>query len=316
MTEEIVKQEPEKVLRATHTGTLKIGKVSIPVAVLEDGTRVITQRGMFVALGMHRNPSKGQAAIADRPGFLSANNLIPFIPEELTRSWTPIRIKLPKGSGGFKGNIAFGYRAEILPMVCNVYTDAKEAGVLTQAQEHVAGAAKILHRGFAIVGIVALVDEATNYQEVRDRLALQAILDRFLQKEFAAWAKRFPDEFYREMFRLRGWQWRGMRVNRPSIVGTYTNDLVYERLAPGILEELQKRNPKDDKGNRPAKHHQWLTEDVGHPALAQHLYATIGFMKASTSWDQFYRLMQRAFPKKSTTMLLPYSDDDAQSLPA
>lgn len=311
MSEEIEKSaqpEPERILKATHTGELKIGKVSIPVAVLEDGTRVITQRGMFVALGMHKNPSKGQTAIVDRPGFLSANNLTPFIPEDLPRSWTPIRIKLPKGSGGFKGNIAFGYRAEILPMVCNVYMDAKEAGALTPAQAHVAQAAKILHRGFAVVGIVALVDEATNYQEVRDRLALQAILDKFLQKEFAAWAKKFPDEFYREMFRLRGWTWRGMKINRPSVVGHYTNDLVYDRLAPGILEELQRRNPKDEKGNRPVKHHQWLTEDVGNPALAQHLYATIGFMKASTSWDQFYRLIQRAFPKKNTNMLLPYSD--------
>ncbi len=300
----------EKVVKATHPGELKIGNVKIPVAVLEDGTRVITQRGMFVALGMHKNPGKGQSAIVDRPGFLAANNLTPFISEELARSWRPIRIKLSKGSGGLKGNIAFGYRAEILPMVCNVYTDAKEAGVLTRNQLHIAEAAKILHRGFAVVGIVALIDEATNYQEVRDRLALQAILDKFLKKEFAAWAKRFPDEFYEEMFRLKGWQWRGMRVNRPSVVGHYTNDLVYDRLAPGIREELQRRNPPDEKGQRKTKHHQWLTEDVGHPALAQHLYATIGFMRASTGWEQFYRMMQRAFPKKNTTMLLPLPDGD------
>src|SRR5713101_5951458 len=49
--------------RATHSGELKIGNVLIPCAVLEDGTRVITQRGMFVALGMHKNPGKGQTAI-------------------------------------------------------------------------------------------------------------------------------------------------------------------------------------------------------------------------------------------------------------
>jgi hypothetical protein len=303
-----MEESKEKVLKATHPGELKIGNASIPVAVLEDGTRVITQRGMFVALGMHKNPSKGQTAIANRPGFLSANNLTPFISEELSRSWTPIEIRLPKGSGGFKGNIAFGYKAEILPLVCNVYTDAKDAGALAKSQIHIAEAAKILNRGFAILGITALIDEATGYQEVRDRQALQAILDKFLKKEFAAWAKRFPDEFYQEMFRLKGWQWRGMKVNRPSVVGHYTNDLVYERLAAGIRDELEKRNPKDEKGNRPAKHHQWLTEDIGHPALAQHLYATIGFMRASTNWEQFYRMMQRAFPKKNTTMLLPLPD--------
>jgi hypothetical protein len=110
------------------------------------------------------------------------------------------------------------------------------------------------------------------------------------------------------MFRLKNWQWRGMSMNRPSVVGKFTNDLAYERLAPGILEELQKSNPKDEKGQRPAKDHQWLTEDVGHPALAQHLHAVIGFMRASTTWCGFYRLMQRAFPKKGQTIEMNLGD--------
>jgi hypothetical protein len=136
-----------------------------------------------------------------------------------------------------------------------------------QTRSNIYEKCKLLIRAFAVVGITALIDEATGYQETRDRLALQAILDKFLRKEFAAWAKRFPDEFYQEMFRLRGWQWKGMKVNRPSVVGHYTNDLVYERLAPGVLEELQRRNPRDEKGHRATKHHQWLTEDIGNPAL-------------------------------------------------
>jgi P63C domain len=101
--------------------------------------------------------------------------------------------------------------------------------------------------------------------------------------------KRFPDEFYKEMFRLKGWEWLSICGKRPSVVGTYTNDLVYERLAPGILAELEGRNPKDERGNRRGKHHQLLTDDVGHPALAQHLHAVIGLMRAAGTWDQFYR---------------------------
>jgi hypothetical protein len=134
------------------------------------------------------------------------------------------------------------------------------------------------------------------------------LLDRYLRKELAAWAKRFPDEFYKEMFRLRGWRWPSIGGKRPGIVGTYTNDLVYERLAPGILQELETRNPKDERGRRKAHHHSWLTEDVGHPALAQHLHAVIGFMRASASWDQFYRLMNRAFPRKGETIELAFED--------
>jgi len=93
--------------------------------------------------------------------------------------------------------------------------DANRANVLGRRQKLIAERAEILLRGLAHVGIIALIDEATGYQTIRDREALQAILDAYLRKELAAWAKRFPDEFYEQMFRLRGWRWKGMKVNRP-----------------------------------------------------------------------------------------------------
>src|ERR1700688_4262942 len=49
-------------------------------------------------------------------------------------------------------------------------------------------------------------------------------------------------------------------------------------------------------------------EDIGHPALAQHLHAVIGFMRASSGWGQFYRLLQRAFPKKGTNLELALAE--------
>ena len=186
--------------------------------------------------------------------------------------------------------------------------DANRANVLGRRQKLIAERAEILLRGLAHVGIIALIDEATGYQTIRDREALQAILDAYLRKELAAWAKRFPDEFYEQMFRLRGWRWKGMKVNRPQVVGKYTTDLVYERLAPGILEELESKNPKNVRGRRDAKHHQWLTENVVHPALAQHLYALIGFMRASATWKNFYDMVQRAFPKKGEVPFLPFAE--------
>jgi len=42
-----------------------------------------------------------------------------------------------------------------------------------------------------------------------------------------------------------------------------------------------------------------------HPALAQHLYAIIGFMRVATSWTQFKEMVQKAFPKKGETLFLP-----------
>lgn len=294
--------------KATHTGELSIGSVSIPCAVLEDGTRVITQRGMFVALGMNKNPSKGQSSSIDnRPAFLSANNLTPFITEELTRSWTPIPFRLPKGSGGYKGNIAFGYQARILPLVCHVFADAKEAGALAKSQHHIAAAAKIIDRGFSIVGIVALVDEATGYQEVRDRQALQEILRQYISGALYDWAKTFPIQLYKEIFRLKGWEWNAGKM--PGVVGKYTNDIVYSRLAPNVLEELQRINPPTEAGYRKYKHYRFLTPEVGHPALSRRLYELLGMARASETWDGFYKAVQRNFPRQSGNLQFKFDTE-------
>lgn len=162
----------------------------------------------------------------------------------------------------------------------------------------------------AKVGIIALIDEATGHQDSRPRDDLQKHLDKYLKKEFAAWSKRFPDDFYEEMYRLKGWQWQGMKVNRFQVVAFYTNDLIYSRLTPGMLEELQQINPANEFGLRNHKHHQHLTHDIGHPALQQHLYAIIGMMRASTSWGPFVRMIDRAFPKIGSTYALALDDDE------
>ena len=71
-----------------------------------------------------------------------------------------------------------------------------------------------------------------------------------------------------------------------------------------LLQELEQRNPKDDKGRRANRHHQWLTEDVGNPALAQHLHAVIGLMRASGDWKSFHALLDKAFPKRGDVLQL------------
>lgn len=81
------------------------------------------------------------------------------------------------------------------------------------------------------------------------------------------------------------------------LAAKYTADIVYARLGPGVLDELQKANPRTQKGTRKHKHHQWLTDDVGHPQLAQHLYAVIGLMRIADDWDQFKTLLDRGYPK-------------------
>ncbi len=281
-----------------------MGGLNIPCAVLNSGQRVITQSGFMVALGRARQAKGRQYYKGDvnLPAFLTAQNLKPYVSSALEVTSSQIEF-LSKN-----GHRAFGYADELLPEVCDVFIKADRASALKANQKHIADQAHIIMKALAHTGIAGLIDEATGYQEVRDKRALQAILDKYLRKELAAWAKRFPDDFYKEMFRLRAWKWPVPSARRPGIVGTYTNDLVYERLAPGILQELEARNPKDERGNRRGHHHRFLTDDVGHPALAQHLHAVIGLMRASSGWEQFYRMINRAFPKKGTTLELALDD--------
>ena len=294
--------------KATHEGQFNLGKAEVSAAVLENGKRLLTQATFLRAMGRSRSPKAGTgvfSTVDGLPFFLQAEALQPFISDELRMSTTPIFFKTKKGKRGV------GYDAELLPKVCEVYLKLRDSyhendQKLPITLRHIVAACDALIRGLATVGIVALVDEATGYQYVRDRIALQAILEKYLRKELAAWVKVFPNEYYEQIYRLRNWTWKGMSVNRPQIVANYTKDLVYTRLAPKIIKELETRNPIDEKGRRKARHHQWLTEEIGSTALAQHLYALVALMKVSRSWDDFKAKVDEALPRCGDTLRLPF----------
>ncbi len=297
----------EQILKATHGSPdhpLRIADLEIPCYVLEDGRRVLAQRGMIKSLGMARG---GVERGGDRlAGFAGGKALEPFIRADLAAAITqPIIFQLPTGS-----TTAYGYEATILADICDAVLAARKAGALQKQQLHIAERCEILVRGFARVGIVALVDEATGYQAVRDRDELHKLLDAYVNKEFLPWTKKFPDAFYRELFRLRGWRYSPLDVKRPILVGKLTNKLVYEKLPPGVLEELRRINPVTEKGYRRHRHHQHLTQDIGHPHLQGHIAAVIALMRAASSWAGFKRLFLRAFPTPGDQTELDLEADD------
>lgn len=298
---------PNKIPKATHTGKIKLNDIDIECYNLDNGQRVLSRISFLKALG-RTGKAKGGRKYDDefqKPVFLTANNLNPFISNELLENSKPIQFI------DLNGNNSIGYKAELLPSTCYVFIDALEQGALKDNQIHIAERAKLLIRGFATIGIIALVDEATGFQAVRQRDALQKILDKYLRKEYAAWARRFPMEFYEELFRLKGWPLDKKTMKMPGVVGRYTNDLIYDRLAPGILEELQKKNPViEETGRRKTKHHQWLTEETGHPALDTHFTGVMALMRANSHWEQFKRGLERAYPKIGSQLALRLFEDE------
>ncbi len=285
---------------------LRIGDIEIECYVLGDGTRVLTQASFLEALGRHRKANVRREGGGDEPlpPVLQGKAINPFISDDILEKSRPISFRLPSGGR------ASGYNAELLPGVCEVYLRAREADALPRNQEHVAKQAEILVRGLARVGIIALVDEATGYQEVRAKDALARILEAFVAKELKAWVQTFPDDFYREIFRLRGLDYPDATVQRPQYFGHLTNDIVYKRLAPGVLRELKRITPRDDKGRHTHRLHQRLTNEVGYPKLHEHLGSVVTLMKLSKDWHDFTGKLNTIHPRIDDNIPLPFEGDD------
>lgn len=281
---------------------LRIGDVEIECYVLEDDTRVLTQASFLTAIG--RNPRGAVRADGSLPVFLQGKGLVPLITDDIREKAVPITFRRP---GGGRAN---GFNALLLPDVCEIYLKARELKTLPTNQQHVAQQAEIIMRGLARVGIVALVDEATGYQAIREKNALAKILEAFVDKELQAYISTFPDDFYREMFRLRGLPFNATSVHRPQYFGILTNDIVYKRLAPGVLEELKRLTPMSESGRRRHKYFQHLTQNIGYPKLREHLGSVVTLMKLSGNWADFTRKLDRFHPRVGDNLVLPFDETD------
>lgn len=281
-------------LSATHHGILKIGELEIGCFVLEDETRVISGRGMTSAIGM-QGRGQGVARIIQHP------TLKPFISKDLA-----VAIENPIWVKGFSPKGIAGYEATTLLAVAESVLNARDEGVLkTEQEKRYAIYCDALMRAFAKVGIIALVDEATGFQKDRKKDALAQILEAFIAKELQPYVKTFPSEYYEELFRLRGLSFPTDSVKRPPYFGILTNDIVYKRIAPGVLDELKTLTPRSESGRHKQKLFQWLTDNKGYPKLKDHLVSVVTIMKLSDNWHDFVAKINRLHPKYEATLPLP-----------
>ena len=123
----------------------------------------------------------------------------------------------------------------------------------------------------------------------------QGALREWISPDLRPWVLTFPPSFYAEIYRLKGWP-GPIGHQRPSVIGHYTNDIVYARLTPGLLETLRIKNPKQITGERKDRHHQWLTDHRGYPKLHEHLGKVLMLMGGADDWDQFMREIDRYLP--------------------
>ncbi len=280
--------------KATHQGKMTVGSLELDCYVLEDKRRVFHKRGMARALGMKSEGGNVFLRAMQRKGLGSelGSDLIAKIEN-------PINFK------PLTQDLAHGYDASVLVDVCKAVIRADEAKKLTKSQEGLAAKAKILLQAFAKIGVTALIDEATGFQQVRDPTALRILVQQYIEDEKREWDKQFPDEYYDELNRVYGskrlTQTSSGTViqNRPQHFALFTRSYVYHPLENGsVLEELDRINPKINKrGTRRARFHQHLTQGYGIEKLKRQVQEVMTLMKVSSTVAQFKRLFSKRFPK-------------------
>lgn len=299
-------------------GDLPIIGHTVPCAVIViegEVIRLVSERELVKSLGGKRGGShwlraRSDSAAANLPPILSAVNLRQFISDELRDGLaTRYPYKVP-GRGGFVAN---GLRGELYPMICEVFLKARDADALLESQEELAISADILMRALAHTGIIALIDEATGYQKKRAIDGLARILEAFIAKELQPYIPTFQPDFYEQLFRLRSLDFKTDSVKRPQYFGYLTNDIVYRRLAPGVLEELKKVTERNDAGRPTHKYFQRLTSNLGYPKLREHLGAVVAVMKLSSNYADFIGKLDQIAPRYGQNWLLPFPEDQKDS---
>ena len=209
--------------------------LEIPCYVIEGERRVLVQTGMINALNLSRGGSAKSGG--DRLAkFVGGARLGPFVSKDLINgTQAPLKFRTPNGQ------VAYGYDAEVLHQICLAVLEARRAGRLQYQQQHVAVRCEILIAAWSLAGIVSAVDEATGFQYIRAKTAIEDIIDKWLVKELQPWKKQFPVDYYKRIHELNSWPFNPQTVKRPGVIGHWTNDIVYDRLGtrpPGAASRL------------------------------------------------------------------------------
>ncbi|MCG8713961.1 hypothetical protein G1L01_13805 [Tenacibaculum finnmarkense] len=282
----------ENMNKIIHEGEIDLAGIIIPCYVLEDGTRILSGSAMQKSLKLQEDSDNKSGTRLAR--YLGQKSLEPFIYKgKEPGHFDPIQCY----RGEQKIN---GYEATVLADICESFLDARNEIKLSSRQALIAEQCEILIRGFARVGIVALVDEATGYQYDRERFELQKILNTYISEEILKWQLTFTDDFYKQIYRLWNLPFIPKYIkNKPSFIGRLTTKYIYEQLPDGVLENLRKNTPKTEKGNWKYKFHQSLTPEVGKEHLKKQITEVTTLMEISKNKKEFEDFFERKYGDNS-----------------
>jgi hypothetical protein len=284
----IVAQDATSIIpNADWFGTLSLGDdAGLPCYVLNDGRRVISRAG-------------ATSVLTDKKG---GGNLESYTKVESLKSYLPKEIPMIEFTlEGVVNRKVMGIEAETFLDICRAYVLAWQNDVTTERQTEIAKKASMFLAACAKVGLIALIDEATGYQYLREGDALQFKLKLYLEEEMRKWEKTFPDELWQEFGRLT--HWTGSVTQRPKYWGKLVMELVYGYLDKDVAEWLKTHAPQPKHGQN---YHQWLSSQYGLKKLVEHLWLLIGLSKACHDMTELRDRTAILFGKHMVQLRLPF----------
>ncbi len=281
-------------IKITHKGLWEIiDGVTIECYVTKDERRLMSLRGTARAMNLRGGGSTGLIR------NMKAKFLQPYLSDQL-KSWIQwassenvVKIK------SISGPAIIPFDVELFGDLCKAYTQANADGILNENQKILANRLLGIMTAFMKLGLTATIDEITGYQKDRQKDDLRKLLKAYVSEELLEWVQMFPDEYFEQLFRLRGWNsFKESDRKMPKVVGLFIRDTLYKRLPDNVFEEIYKKTPKSKAGHKLVRLHQSLTEDVGRKHLENLITTCIGFMKASDSWAEFMYLLDKSYPIK------------------
>lgn len=282
--------ETEIQLLAAHRGNFKKDfGIDVDCYVLNDErhTAVISKRGMARSLGM----SDRGNSITNLVQSKSLSEIITSADGLREKLSNPLIFKDSLSADGKLNPIVHGYDVTILIDLCQAIKKANEEGKLAPNQKHIARQAGIIVAASAKAGIKGLVYALSGYDVTREEII--SSFKRFVAQEARGYEKEFPDELYKEWYRL--YQEKRPKKNKPWRFMHLTNSQVYKPLARsnGRLLKLLKVH-KREYGNKNNRLHQFLAE-IGVKALRQHLGQLLAIAKLAKSRVEYECNFEKLF---------------------
>lgn len=203
------------------------------------------------------------------------------------------------------------YDSALLVDFANEIINLNAQGVLDESWRDNALRCRHFIQASAKIGVSSLIDEATGYAKLKADYEYRQMFEKYISDTKSSWMLEFKEPFFNGIYKI--YNLRRIGRNHPSFFGTFILKYIYYPLAGSnglILKKLDEKDPYVSHKGRSCRLHQYLSEELGKPALRDQLVEVTTLLKVSRDKDWFKRMFMELHPKIGDQLELDFGDDE------